>query len=194
MPPAPEQESEEEAVQRKAEHEQHMAEYEAEQQRRKEERKAEYERQQKEYEAEQKRREQQHKARLGTLERIVEHAPAAFDAAQLRLFVELLLDLSPCGLFEEAAEHFVAEHENNEKTDDQILSEALAACADDKLMGFVLRLLLTVHTDIPRGDQPDLLAKAETVFVPAKAVKSKGKQKAAAVPSAGPKKSKNKAA
>src|SRR5579875_620748 len=53
MPPASEEETEEEAAQRTAEHEQRMAEYAAEQQRREEERRAEYERQQKEYEAEQ---------------------------------------------------------------------------------------------------------------------------------------------
>jgi ParB family chromosome partitioning protein len=57
MPPVSEQETEEEAAQRRAEHEQRMAEYEAEQQGRDEERKAKYERQQKEYEAEQARRE-----------------------------------------------------------------------------------------------------------------------------------------
>jgi len=193
-PPVPEQESEEEAAQRKAEHEQRMAEYQAEQQRKEVERKAEYERQQQEYEAEQKRRERQHKARLAALEHIIEQAPAAFNAAQLRFFVELLLHLSPYGLFEEAAEHFVADPESNDKTDDEILGEALAACADDRLMGFVLRLLLTVHTDIPRGEQPDLLAKAEAVFVPAKskAAKSKEKQKPAAAPATVAKKSNGK--
>jgi hypothetical protein len=44
----------------------------------------------------------------------------------------------------------------------------LANCADDKLMGFVLRLLLTEHVAIPREDQPDWLTKAESIFVPAK--------------------------
>lgn len=49
--PAPEQETEGEAMQRQAEHEQRMAEYKAEQ-----ERKAKFERQQQEYETEQARR------------------------------------------------------------------------------------------------------------------------------------------
>jgi hypothetical protein len=45
------------------------------------------ERQQKEYEAEQARREKQCKARLATFDRILEQAPAAFTATQLRLFL-----------------------------------------------------------------------------------------------------------
>jgi hypothetical protein len=66
--PAAEQETEEEAAQREAEHEQRMAEYRVEQER-KEERKAEFERKQKEYEAEQARRDKQRKTRLATLSR-----------------------------------------------------------------------------------------------------------------------------
>ena len=64
MAPAPEIESEEEAAQRGAEHQQRMAEYNAEQERKEEERKAEFERQQREYEAEQTRRDKQRKARV----------------------------------------------------------------------------------------------------------------------------------
>ena len=67
--PAAEQETEEEAAQREAEHEQRMAEYRAEQERKKEERKAEFGRQQKEYEAEQARRGKQRKTRLVTQSR-----------------------------------------------------------------------------------------------------------------------------
>ena len=52
---APEAETEEEAAQRKAEHEERLADYQAEQKRKEEERKAEFERQQKQYEAEQAR-------------------------------------------------------------------------------------------------------------------------------------------
>lgn len=147
MAPAAQQETEEEAEQRKAEFAQRRKEYEEKQQRLEEqraaERKAEFDRQQKEYEAETKQREKQHKARLATLERIIEHAPASFEANQLRLTIELLLNLSTYGLFEEAAEHFVGDDENHNKTEDEILAEALANTADDKLMGFFLRLLLT---------------------------------------------------
>jgi len=91
MPPAPDEETEEEAAHRKTEHEQRMAEYEAEQQRREEERKAEYERQQKEYEAEQARRKEQRKARIATFERIIEHAPASFAPVQMRFFLRLVI-------------------------------------------------------------------------------------------------------
>lgn len=178
--PAPDEETEEEAQGRKAEYEARRKEYEAEQERLAGERKAAFERQQEEYEAERKRKEEQQKARLATLERIIEQAPASFNAAQLRLFAELLLNLSPYGLFEEVAERFVGEDENHNKSDDEILTEVLAACADDKLMGFMLRLVLTEHVEIPRREQTDWLAKVEAVFVPveAKTQKAKKKQKA----------------
>jgi ParB family transcriptional regulator, chromosome partitioning protein len=194
MAPAPEEETEEEAQARQAEYAYQRQQYEAEQERQREERRAATERQQKEYEAETKRREKAYKARLAMMERIVDEAPAAFDAAQLRFFVELLLHLSPYGLFEEVAEHFVGDDENHGKTDDEILNEALAACADDKLMGFVLRLLLTVHTDFPQGEQPDLLLKAEAMFAPPKpkAVKNKISRKPVAVASTPAKKANSK--
>jgi ParB family transcriptional regulator, chromosome partitioning protein len=166
--PASDEETEEEAQARQAEYVERRKKYEAEQERLTAERKAAFERQQEEYEAEAKRREEQHKARLGTLERIVEQAPAAFNAAQLRLLVELLLNLSPYGLFEEVAEHFVGDDENHNKTDDEILSEALDACADEKLMGFVLRLVLTEHVEVSRTEQTDWLTKAEADFAPVK--------------------------
>lgn len=89
MPDVPEAETEEQAVQRKAEHEQRMADYQAEQKRKEEERKAEFERQQKEYEAEQARREKQRKARVTTFERIIEQAPASFKPEQLCCFFVL---------------------------------------------------------------------------------------------------------
>ncbi len=114
---------------------------------------------------------------------------------QLRTFIELLLHLSPYGLFEDAAEHFVGDDENHNKTEDEILTEALANTTDDKLMGFVLRLLLTEHVTTLRDDQPDWLAKAHAVFVPAKpkTAKPKDKQKPVAA-STGERKSKRKAA
>lgn len=83
-----------------------MAEYQAEQQRREEERQAEYERQQKEYEAEQARREEQRKARLATFERIVEHAPVSFNAAQLRVFLSALVNLDPYDFADDVAEFY----------------------------------------------------------------------------------------
>jgi len=173
--PPTEEETEEEAQEREAENQRRREEYQAEEDRKAAERKAKAERQQREYEAETQRRIAEHNARLATLERIVDHAPAIFDAVQLRLFVELLLDLPPYGVFEEVAEHFAGDDENHGKTDNEILLEALAACADDKLVGFILRLLLTVHVDVPRGEQTDWLLKVESLLVP----NSKARKKAA---------------
>ncbi len=174
MAPAPEQETEEEAAQRTAEHEQRMAEYEAEQRRREEERKAEYERQQKEYEAEQARREKQRKARVATFERIIEHAPASFNAAQMRMFLRLLVHLD-YSFLEEVANHFANGDENSQQSDEEIVLAALDSTADEKLTGLALRLVLSDHIGIPHESQPDLLTEAEQVFAPKKpkAVKTK---------------------
>jgi ParB family chromosome partitioning protein len=173
MPPAPEEETEEEAAQRRAEHEQRMAEYAAEQQRREEERRAEYERQQREYEAEVAKREEAHKARVSTLERIVTNVPAMFTTAQLRTFLRLLLNVSPYGLFEDVAEFFVGEDENHDKTDEEILMAVLESLADDKLTGFALRLVLTDHLSIARDNERDWLAEAEAAFATSKPKSSK---------------------
>jgi ParB family chromosome partitioning protein len=177
MPPASEQETEEEAAQRKVEHEQRMAEYEAEQTRREEDRKAEYERQQKEYEAEQARREKQRKARVATFERIIEHAPASFNAAQMRVFLRLLIHLD-YSFLEEVATHFANGDENTQQPDEEIVLAALESTADEKLTGLALRLVLSDYVGIPHESQPDLLTEAEQVFVYKKPKVAKAKAKA----------------
>jgi ParB family chromosome partitioning protein len=89
------------------------------------------------------------------------------------------LHVAPYGLFEDAAEHFVGDDQNHEKTDDEILADALAACPDDKLMGFLLRLIFTEHIGVPLAEQPDWLIKAGLVFVAAQpaVLKGTGKKK-----------------
>ena len=164
MAPAPERETEEEATQRKTEHEQRMAEYEAEQKRREEERNAEWERQQKEIEAEQARREKQRKARLDTFERVLASAPATFTAAQLRVFLSALVNLDPYDFAEDVAAFYAGDDENNQQTPEEILLSALTALPDHKLTQFALRLVLTGHTDIPRENDFDYLAQAAEVF------------------------------
>jgi ParB family chromosome partitioning protein len=167
MAPAPEVETEEEAAQRAAEHEQRMAEYKAEQDRKEEERKAEFDRQQEEYEAEQARRDNQRKARMAAFERIIEHAPASFDAAQMRVFLRLLIHLD-YSFLEEVASHFAKGNENSQQSDDEIVLAALDGTADEKLTGLALRLVLSDHIGIPHENQPDLLTEAEEVFAPKK--------------------------
>ncbi len=167
MAPAPEIETEEEAAQREAEHEQRMTEYKAEQERKEEERKAEFERQQKEYEAEQTRRDKQRKARIATFERIIEHAPASLSPAQLRVFLRLLIHLD-YSFLEEVASHFASGDENTQQSDDEIVLAALDGTTDEKLTGLALRLVLSDHVGIPHENQPDLLSEAEQVFAPKK--------------------------
>jgi len=163
MPPAPEEETEEEAAHRRAEHEQRMAEYAAEQQRREEERRAEYERQQKEYEAEQARREKQRKARVATFERIIEHAPASFNAVQMRFFLRLVIQLD-YSFLENVATHFANGDENTQQSDEEIVLAALDATADERLTGLALRLVLSDYVSIPQEGEPDLLTEAGSVF------------------------------
>jgi ParB family chromosome partitioning protein len=174
MPPAPDEETGEEAAQRQAEHEQRMAEYEAEQQRREEERKVEYERQQKECEAEQAHREKQRKARVATFERTIEHAPASFNAEQMRFFLRLLIHLD-YSFLEEVAAHFANGDENTQQSDEEIVQAALEGTADDKLTGLALRIVLSDHLGIPRESQPDLLSEAAQVFARKKLKASKQK-------------------
>lgn len=166
MPAAAPTETEEEAARREAEHAQRMAEYEAERKRKEEERKAEFERQQKEYEAEQAKREKQRKARVATLERIIEQAPAAYNAVQTRAFLRLLVLMEPYSYLEEVASHFASGDVNTQQTDEEIVLAALDNTADEKLNGLALRIILTDQVGIPQENQPDLLTEAETVFAP----------------------------
>ena len=179
MAPAPEEDTEEEAAQREAEHAERMAEYEAEQQRREEERKAEWERQQKEIEAERAGREKQRKARQDTLERILTHAPAMFSAAQLRVFLSALINLDPYDFAEDVAAFYAGDDENNQQTPEQILLSTLTNLPDEKLTQFALRLVLTGHTDTPRENDFDFLAQAAAVFETKKPKPSKAKDKPA---------------
>jgi len=133
------------------------------------ERQEAFERQQKEYEAEAKRREKVHKARLATLERIVEHATIVFSSDQLRFVLQLLLHDAPYGPYEEAAEFFAPEKEEHDKTEEELLTDALSLCRDLKLPAFLLRLLLSEHRSIPSGEQTDWLEKAASLFAPAPA-------------------------
>ncbi|HLI76877.1 MAG TPA: ParB/RepB/Spo0J family partition protein [Acidobacteriaceae bacterium] len=176
MEPAPEQETEEEAAQRKAEHEQRMAEYKAEQERKEEERKAEFERQQQEYEAEQTRRKELREARQASFERILANAPATFTAAQLRVFLSALVNFDPYDFAEDLAAFYVGDNENNQQTAEEVLSCTLATLPDEKLTEFALRLVLTGHTDLPREGDIDFLAQAEAAFVPPPPKKANGKK------------------
>ena len=180
MAPAPEQETEEEAAQRQADHEQRMAEYEAEQKRKEEERKAEWERQQKEIEAEQERRATQRKARLDTFERILAHAPATFTAPQLRVFLFALINLDPYDFAEDVAAFYAGDDENNQQTPEEILLSTLTNLPDEKLTQFALRLVLTGHTDTPRENDFDYLAQAASLFDASKPKSSKAKATAPA--------------
>ena len=149
-----------------AEHEQHMAEYKAEQERKEGERKAEFERQQQEYETEQARRNELRSARLATFERILGNAPVAFTAPQLRVLLSALVNLDPYDFAEDVAAFYVGDNENNEQTAEEVLSCTLATLPDEKLTEFALRLVLTGHTDLPREGDIDFLAQSEVAFVP----------------------------
>ena len=177
MPQPAEVETEEEAAAREQEYAQRRKEFEEEQERKAEERKQEFQRQHEEYEAERARIAAAHKARLATLDRIVEHAPATFSAAQLRVVLSALISLDPCDFAEDVAATIVGDDENNDQAPEEILASTLASLPDDKLTSFALRLIFTGHTAIPRESDLDFLAQADQVFAPEKpkVPKSKGK-------------------
>lgn len=87
-------------------------------------------------------------------------------AAQLRVFLRVLINLDPYTFTDDVAEHFAAEDENNQQTAEEILLSTLNGLADDELTGFALRLFLTGHTTIPRESEIDPLTEAEAVFAP----------------------------
>ena len=164
MPPAPEAETDEEAEQRRAEHEQRRKEYEAEQERKAEERRLEMERQEQEYEAEQARRHEQRQAREATYNRILENAPASFSTAQLRVLLRAIVNLDPYTFADDLAEEMA--EEKDDRSSEEVLLAALDATAEDKLTGFALRLALAGHRGIPRENEPDFLAEADAIFAP----------------------------
>lgn len=132
LPPIPcrrchrpqETETEEETAEREAAFERQRAEYEEERQGREEERKQQFEREQAEIEAERNRRAETLKARQATFERIIEEAPAAFNPAQMRVFLRLLIHLD-YSFLEEVANHFATGEENAQHSDDEIVLSAL---------------------------------------------------------------------
>lgn len=140
---------------------------------------------QREYEAhevERTRLAELYKARLAKLDRIVANAPAMFTAAQLRTFLSALINLAPY-TFEDVAEHYIGDVENNQQTIEEILASILASLSEDKLMGFALRLVLTQRAAIPSESELDFLAEAEAAFAPRQPKKG-NKSKDAKAPTA----------
>jgi ParB family chromosome partitioning protein len=165
MAPAPEAETQEEAEERQRNYEQQRKEYEQQQERKAEERKQQFEREQKEQEAERARREKLHKARVSKFDRILEKAPAMFNATQLKVFLRALVTIDPYA-FDDVAEHLAANDNNNQQTSEEILLSTIDGLPDDKLTGFALRLVLTAHAAIPRESEIDFLIEAEAAFAP----------------------------
>ena len=163
MPPAPGEETDEEAERRRAEHEQRRREYQAEQERRAEERRQEMERQEQEYEAERARKEELRKQREATFERLVQNAPATLSVAQLRVLLRAFINLDPYTFADDLAEEMA--EDRDDRSAEEVLLAALDSTADDKLAGFAVRLALAGHRGISRENEPDFLTEAEAAFV-----------------------------
>jgi ParB family chromosome partitioning protein len=155
------------------------------------ERQSEFGRQRAEYEAEQNRRAEILKTRQATFERIVANAPPMFTVAQLRLLLRALIHLDPYTLTDDVAEHFANDDEDNQRSADEILAVTLTQTPDEKLTGFALSIVLTGSIAIPREDEFDFLAQAQTAFLlpkPAKGQVKKPKAPTLIKASTGPKK------
>jgi ParB family chromosome partitioning protein len=122
-----------------------------------------------------------HKARVSKFDRILDKAPAMFNAAQLRVFLRALVTIDPYA-FDDVAKHLAANDDNNEQSSEEILLSTIDGLPDDKLTGFALRLVLTAHTPIPREGELDLLTEAETAFAPPQPKKTASKKANTATP------------
>jgi ParB family chromosome partitioning protein len=122
-----------------------------------------------------------HKARVSKFDRILDRAPAMFNAAQLRVFLRALVTIDPYA-FDDVAEHLAANDDNNEQSSEEILLSTIDGLPDDKLTGFALRLVLTGHTPIPRESEIDFLSEAEAAFVPLQPKRTASKKAKASTP------------
>jgi ParB family chromosome partitioning protein len=169
-------ETQEEAAERQQGAEQLRKEHEEEQERKAEERRREFQRQQEQHEAERARIAALHQSRVTTLNRIVENAPATFNPAQLRVFLDALINLN-LYFAEDVAADIVGDDDNNQLDAEDVLINTVVALPDDKLIGFAVRLAFTTHTaQIPREGEMDFLAAATAAFAlpqPKKAGKPK---------------------
>jgi ParB family chromosome partitioning protein len=83
------------------------------------------------------------------------------------VFLRALVNIDPYCFADDVAEHYdAANDENNQQTAEEILLSTVDGLADDKLIGFALRLVLTGHTPIPRESEIDFLTEAEAAFAP----------------------------
>ncbi len=162
--PPVEEETPEETAQREAEFEQRRKEHQAEEDRRAEERRQQFEREEQEREAEHERRGQLGKQREATFERILENAPEAFTAPQLRVLLRAIVNLDPYTFADDLAEDISDESE--QRSAEELLLSTIDNTADDKLTLFALRLALAGHVGIPRESEFDFLTEAEAVFGP----------------------------
>jgi ParB family chromosome partitioning protein len=86
------------------------------------------------------------------------------------------------------AEHYAAANdENNQQTAEEILLSILDGLADDKLIGFALRLVLTGHTPIPYESEIDFLAEAAFAPPQPKATAKKKEKKPTVIKAPSPK-------
>jgi ParB family chromosome partitioning protein len=84
------------------------------------ERRQEEERREQEHESERAHKENLQKARTATFERIVQNAPAAFTAAQLRILLRALANLDPYTFTDDLAEEIAGENENEQRTAEEV--------------------------------------------------------------------------
>jgi ParB family chromosome partitioning protein len=113
--------------------------------------------------------------RISKFDRILDKAPAMFSAAQLRVFLRVLVNIDPY-TFDDVAEQLAANDENNQQTSEEILLSTIDGLPDDKLTGFALRLVITAHIPIPREGELDYLAEAEIAFAPPQPKKTASKK------------------
>jgi ParB family transcriptional regulator, chromosome partitioning protein len=119
----------------------------------------------KEHEKEQARRRRLEKERAETFSRILENAPVAFTAPQLRVLLRAFITCDLYGQGDVVATHY-AGNDDNEQSSEEILLSVADQLEEVQLPELALRLALCSHIRIPNENEIDHLAEVEKVFAP----------------------------
>ncbi len=117
-------------------------------------------------------RDELRKKREAMFERIVAEAPPIITAQQLRVILRALVNLDPYTFADDLAAEVSEDPDNDRRSAEEVLLTAIDGTADDKLTSFAARLAFAGHRGVPRENEPDFLAEAETAFLSPKPKKT----------------------
>jgi ParB family chromosome partitioning protein len=95
----------------------------------------------------------------------------------LRVILRALVNLDPYTFADDLAEDMA--DENDKRSAEEVLLALIEGTGDDKLTSFAARLALAGHRGVPRENELDFLAEAETAFLTPKPKKNPAPKKEA---------------